>query len=83
LNVKAVQVYPTNPVAPEIIATNYQPTAVIFEWPFRAGAAIAAKLIWENPDLYTNGKQVADAAWEWAQPRINAMQVTNNTNKPN
>ena len=49
----------------------------IGEWPFRAGAATAAKLIWEHPNLYTNNTQVADAAWEYAQPLLKQLRATN------
>jgi hypothetical protein len=36
------------------------------ETAYKAGANIAAKLIWENPPgYYRNGKEVQDAAWDW------------------
>lgn len=33
---------------------------------FRAGASVATRLIWENPDKYRTSSEVMDAAWKYA-----------------
>ena len=75
---------PAKPTAEtNLISTNTnaevvrEKSAEIGEWPFRAGAATAARLIWENPNLYTNNLQVADAAWAYAQPLLKQLRATN------
>lgn len=59
---------------PRVVASDDLPPC---EVAFRAGANIAAKLIWENPLTYTNSHQVQEAAWLYALPSIKASWETN------
>lgn len=44
---------------------------------FRAGANVAAKLIFENPNKYRTSLEVQDAAWKYMQPIIKEFWKTN------